>query len=71
MAYQDVIRRDLARLGLPEFDPRHVEASMRCVYGTLDHLGGPVWTRAVREAAAEVLAMGPETSEALAQSWGL
>ncbi len=30
MAYQDVIRSDTSpRLGLPEFDPRHVEASMR------------------------------------------
>ena len=71
MAYQDLIRRDLARLGCPEIDPRHIEASMRCVYGTLDHLGGPGWTRAVREAAAEVLAMGPTTAEALAESWGL
>jgi hypothetical protein len=71
MAYEDVIRRDLERLGLREIDPRHVEASMRCVYGTLDHLGEPAWSRAVREAAVEVLAMEPTTAEALAESWGL
>ena len=71
MSYQDLIRRDLAQWSLIGMDPRHVEASMRCVFGTLDHLGGPEWTAAVREAVAEVQAMGPEMSEALAQSWGL
>lgn len=71
MAYQDTIRCDLDRLGHPSIDPRHVEASMRCVFGTLDHLGGAAWDRAVREAVAEVQAMGPEISEALAESWGL
>ena len=48
MAYQDTIRRDLDRLKLPRMDPRHVEASMRCVFGTLDHLGGSAWNRAVQ-----------------------
>ena len=71
MSYQDVIRRDLDRLGLPDLDPRHVEASMRCVYGTLDHLGGAAWRRAVREAAAEVQDMGPEMSGRLADGMGL
>jgi hypothetical protein len=70
-AYQDTIQRDLDRLSLPQTDPRHVEASMRCAIGTLDHLGGPAWNRALREAVAEVQAMGPEISEALAESWGL
>ena len=69
--YQDLIRLDLGRLGRVGMDPRHVEASMRCVFGTLDHLGGAVWTRAVQEAVGEVETMGPEMSEALAQSWGL
>lgn len=71
MAYKDTIGRDLDRLGHPSIDPRHVEASMRCVFGTLDHLGGAAWDRAVQEAVAEVQAMGPEISEALAKSWGL
>jgi hypothetical protein len=71
MAYQDTIRHALDRLGQAAIDPRHVEASMRCVFGTLDHLGGAAWDRAVREAVAEVQAMGPEISEALAESWGL
>lgn len=71
MAYQDLIRRDLDRLSLPDLDPRHVEASMRCAFGTLDHLGGAAWDRALREAVAEVQAMGPEISDALAESWGL
>jgi hypothetical protein len=71
MPYQDLIRRDLDRLRLPGMDPRHVEASMRCVFGTLDHLGGPAWNRAIKEAVAEVHAMGPEISETLAESWGL
>ena len=44
---------------------------MRCVFGTLDHLGGAVWTRAVQEAVVEVETMGPEMSEAVALSWGL
>lgn len=69
--YQDLIRRDLARLGHVGMDPRHVEASMRCVFGTLDHLGGAAWTRAVREAAVEVQTMGTDLSETLARSWGL
>jgi hypothetical protein len=71
MPYQDLIRRDLDRLRLLDLDPRHVEASMRSVFGTLDHLGGTAWDRALREAVAEVQAMGPEISEALAASWGL
>jgi hypothetical protein len=71
MAYQDTIRRDLDRFGYPSIDPRHVEASMRCVFGTLDHLGGAAWDRAVQEAVDEVQAMGPEISEALAESLGL
>jgi hypothetical protein len=71
MPYQDLIRRDLDRLELPGMDPRHVEASMRCVFGTLDRLGGAAWDRAIKEAVAEVHTMGPQTSEALAESWGL
>lgn len=71
MPYQDLIRRDLDRLGLSGMDPRHVEASMRCAFGTLDHLGGASWDRAIEEAVAEVQAMGPEISETLAESWGL
>jgi len=71
MPYQDLIRRDLDRLRLPKMDPRHVEASMRCVFGTLDHLGGHAWDRAIEEAVAEVQAMGAEISETLAESWGL
>jgi hypothetical protein len=71
MGYQHLIRRDLDRLGLPGIDPRHVAASMRCVFGTLDHLGGAAWERASEEAVAEVQAMEPEISEALAGRWGL
>ena len=71
MPYQDLIRRDLDRLRLPRVDPRHVEASMRCFFGTLDHLGGDAWDRALEDAVAEVHEMGPEISETLAESWGL
>ncbi len=71
MSYQHLIRSDLDRLGHPSIDPRQVEASMRCVFGTLDHLDGAEWDRAVQEAVAEVRAMGPQISEALAESWGL
>lgn len=71
MAYQDLIRRDLERLGHRGIAPRHVEASMRCAFGTLDYLGGLDWDRALQEAVAEVQAMGPEISETLAESWGL
>lgn len=71
MPYQNLIQRDLDRLSLPRLDPRHVEASMRSAVGTLDHLGGAAWDRALREAVSEVQAMGPKMSEALAASWGL
>lgn len=69
--YQTHLRHDLSQLGHPDTDPRHVEAAMRCTHGTLDHLGGAQWDEAVREALAEVEAMGPEMSEAVARSWGL
>lgn len=71
MAYQDLIRRDLERLGHRGIDPHHVEASMRCAFGTLYYLGELDWDRALQEAVVEVQAMGPEISETLAESWGL
>lgn len=69
--YQTHLRHDLDRLGHPATDPRHVEAAMRRTHGTLDHLGGAEWDEAIREALAEVEAVGSEISEAVARSWGL
>lgn len=68
--YQTHLRHDLTWLGHPDTDPRHVEAAMRSTHGTLDHLGGAEWDEIVRDALAEVRAIGAEVSEAVAQSWG-
>ena len=69
--YQQMIRETLARTGRIGVEPRHVEAFMRGESGTLDHLGGATWNRAVKEAVACVDAAGPEMAEAIAQSYGL
>ena len=69
--YQQMIRETLARLGRIGTDARHVEGWMRCESGTLDHLGGATWNRAVREAVECVDAAEPGVSDRLAASYGL
>lgn len=68
---RSISRDDLPHLRHADTDPRHVEAAMRSTNGTLDDLGGAKWDVAVQEVLAEVEAMGPELSEAVALSWGL
>jgi len=70
--YERTIRETMARMGrVGAAEPRWVEAWMRGDYGTLDHLGGALWDRAVREALECALASTAEFNERLAESWGL
>jgi len=69
--YQQMIRETLARLGRIGTDPRHVEGWMRLEFGTLDHLGGAAWNRAVSEAVDCVDAAEPGINDRLAASYGL
>lgn len=69
--YTEPIRETLARQGRIGTDPWYVEAWMRLEFSTLDHLGGPTWERAVREAAECVDAATEEQSRDLAESYGL
>jgi|PersoiStandDraft_1058852.scaffolds.fasta_scaffold07149_4 hypothetical protein len=71
MSYQTMVRETLRKIGRRGIDPRHVEAFMRNEYGTLDHLGGLIWYRAVAEAADCVEAGGAVFAEQLADAIGL
>jgi len=68
--YAQMIRETLAKQGRIGMDPRHVEAYMRSEYSTLDHLGGAIWNRAVKE-AAECVDADPILAEQAARSHGL
>lgn len=68
--YTNLIRETLAKQGRIGMNPAHVEAWMRAEYGTLDHLGGARWNRAVREAAECVDASTAADNDALAASYG-
>ena len=68
--YAPAITQALERAHL-DADPRHVEAVMRDVYGTLDGLDRRRFGRAVREAARELALMSVPTRELYAQSFGL
>jgi len=69
--YERLIREALAKMGRIATNPAHVEAWMRLEYGTLDHLGGSRWTRAVKEAADCVDASSTHDNDRLAESYGL
>ena len=71
LAEQEARRGQVGRGGFLQVEPRHVEAWMRLEYGTLDHLGGDRWTRAVREAAEDAMAAPAQMNEELARSEGL
>lgn len=70
--YQTLIA-DIVRTGnLGTYDPRHIEAFMRCAMnGTLDHLSPRRFREEVGAAAVEIDEAGPEMSEKLAKSYGL
>ncbi|HEU5019652.1 MAG TPA: hypothetical protein VFT69_16965 [Pseudolabrys sp.] len=65
MTYADRIRSIV-----PASEPRHVEAWMRSEHGTLDHLS-PEQFVLEAQVAADLAAIDPAMSEALAQSFGL
>lgn len=69
--YQDTIRQELARLGRPDVDPRHVEAFMRLQYGTLDHLSRAEFRRETAIGVGCVDEGGEDGAESLAASYGL
>lgn len=69
--YQTMIRESLARMGRIGVNPAHVEGWMRSEYGTLDHLGGARWTRAVREALECVDVSAADINARLAESYGI
>ena len=69
--YSKLIRETVAKMGRIGANPRHAEAWMRLEYGTLDHLGGPTWDRAIREALACMDASTADENENLAKSYGL
>lgn len=69
--YQQMIREDLAKLGFAGVNPRHVEAWMRCRYGTLDALSALEFRSEVEIAVQCIRSCPPSTSEALADSYGI
>ncbi len=70
-AYARFITEDLASLGLPAYNPAHVEAWMRLEYGTLDSLSPAQFRREVAIAAACIVTAEPGASDRLAASFGL
>jgi hypothetical protein len=72
MFYQVLIRAFLEREGLAGVvKPHHVEAWMREINGTLDHLSPDEFYEELRAAAGAAHSEGPEVSEALADCLGL
>lgn len=62
---------DLFRKAQPEFPPHQIEAFIRLVHGTLDHLDAAALEREAAFAADCIREAGPEHAEALAASFGL
>lgn len=67
-AYQTTIS---AIIGTAKYDPRHIEAWMRCEHGTLDRLSKIAFKTEVVVAMQCIDAAGKAQSEQLAQSFGL
>lgn len=55
----------------PDYDPRHIEAYLRCEHGTLDHLSEEQLDGAIDFAKSLVDQGGAEAAETLARSYGL
>lgn len=66
MSYRDHIRK-LTTV----YDPRHIEAYMRCEHGTLDRLSPDDFAAEVVTAALCIEQGGREAAEALARSYGM
>ena len=71
-AYQQLIRKDLAALGLVgRYEPADVEAWMRVEHPTLDHLS-PAQFRSEVQVAADCIAFAPTShTRSLRASYGL
>lgn len=54
----------------PTYDPRHIEAFMRCENGTLDHLSPKAFAGEVTMAVLCIEEGGREQAERLAKSYG-
>lgn len=65
--YQERIRQIVR----DEFDPRHVEAYMRCEKGTLDGLSAHEFVKEAAIACACIAEGGTDAAEALAKTYGL
>lgn len=68
--YKEIIKRLLEQQE-SDVDPRHVEAWMRLQHGTLDSLGPSEMESEVEIAALCIDHGGVDSSEELAQSFGL
>ena len=64
--YQELIHKTE-----PNYDPRHIEAFMRCEHPTLDGLSREQFVAEVHFCAKCVDEAGIEASEMLAESFGL
>jgi hypothetical protein len=69
--YATIITEQLNKLKRAEVDPSHVEAYMRCQYGTLDHLDRKTFNREVKIAVGCIDQTGTAEAESLAMSYGL
>lgn len=63
--YTDIIQKQA-----PNYDPRHVEAFMRCEYSTLDHLTPAKMRNEIKMACLCIDEGGVEFAESVAQSFG-
>jgi len=70
--YAKIITEQLSKLSVPDWtEPRHVEAYMRCKYGTLDALDRKTFNREVKAAAEGLYDLGKDQADALVKSFGL
>lgn len=65
------IKPYLEKIGRSNVDPRHVEAQMRLIYGTLDALTSARFNREIKAAVKVIDAVGTAEAEELTQSYGL
>jgi hypothetical protein len=70
--YYDRIAEILTRRGLiGRYDPRHIEAYIRCEYSTLDHLSKEKFYQEVTIGIQCIQEGGIDAAERAAQSFGL
>lgn len=71
--YQQMIAKSLARRKKlpPWLEPRHIEASMRLQYGTLDHLSRATFSREIAVGVDVCRQLGQAEADEMADSFGL